>query len=236
MVGGANPAAANDGGSGNGGLSDLWRANSTALVPGLYGIVSLIGWLKTPTAPGVGDILLVSGVVLIALAVAVVVMKLPIGSRQDYFGGLGLLALSLFALWASRDLPGMRGFAFGPGTAPRMFAIMLGLHRRRGRGCRIFCEEHADSTFRRARAAVHSRLDLPVRVAASGRWGSSLRASFRSLFRPARRDEVRWVETVIWAAVLTLFCALLFPWGLNLPLPMWPTIDHPPRSEIALTG
>jgi len=30
-----------------------------------------------------------------------------------------LIALALFAYEASRDLPGMRGFAFGPGTAPR---------------------------------------------------------------------------------------------------------------------
>ena len=35
-------------------------------------------------------------------------------------------------------------------------------------------------------------------------------------------EEIRWVETIIWAAVLTLFCSLLFPWGLNLPLQLWP--------------
>ena len=46
---------------------------------------------------------------------------------RDFWGGLALIGLALFALWASRDLPGMRGFAFGPGTAPRMFAIVLGL-------------------------------------------------------------------------------------------------------------
>ena len=51
-------------------------------------------------------------------------------------------------------------------------------------------------------------------------------ASFLSIVVSAgATTEVRWLETVIWAAVLTLFCALLFPWGLNLPLPMWPTID-----------
>ena len=33
---------------------------------------------------------------------------------------------AVFALWASSDLTGQRGFQFGPGTAPRMFAIMLG--------------------------------------------------------------------------------------------------------------
>src|SRR5215475_15272812 len=46
---------------------------------------------------------------------------------RDFYGGLVIVAVALFALWASRDLPGMRGFAFGPGTAPRIFAIILGL-------------------------------------------------------------------------------------------------------------
>ena len=35
-------------------------------------------------------------------------------------------------------------------------------------------------------------------------------------------EEIRWVETLIWCAVLTLFCSLLFPYGLNLPLQLWP--------------
>ena len=44
---------------------------------------------------------------------------------RDFYGGLGLVLLGLLALWASRDLPGIQGFAFGPGTAPRMFALIL---------------------------------------------------------------------------------------------------------------
>jgi hypothetical protein len=48
-------------------------------------------------------------------------------------------------------------------------------------------------------------------------------ASFVSLVVSAyATEEIRWVETLIWAAVLTLFCSLLFPWGLNLPLQLWP--------------
>ena len=35
------------------------------------------------------------------------------------------MAIALFALWASSDLQGMRGFSFGAGTAPRMFAVLL---------------------------------------------------------------------------------------------------------------
>src|SRR5437762_6064168 len=49
----------------------------------------------------------------------------PIRSPRDFWGGIGLIVLAMFAIWASSDLPGMRGFAFGPGTAPRMFAYVL---------------------------------------------------------------------------------------------------------------
>src|SRR5215813_7226692 len=44
---------------------------------------------------------------------------------QDFIGGVVLIGVALFALWASSDLQGMHGFTFGPGTAPRMFAVLL---------------------------------------------------------------------------------------------------------------
>src|ERR1700759_5099706 len=53
------------------------------------------------------------------------VMPAWIKSPQDFVGGLVLVAVSIFAWWACRDLQGMRGFSFGPGTAPRMFATLL---------------------------------------------------------------------------------------------------------------
>ena len=48
-------------------------------------------------------------------------------------------------------------------------------------------------------------------------------ASFVSLIvSSTATHEVRWIETLIWAVVLTVFCSLLFPYGLNLPLQLWP--------------
>src|ERR1700752_1323778 len=44
---------------------------------------------------------------------------------QDFVGGIVLIGIALFALWASSDLQGMHGFSFGAGTAPRMFATIL---------------------------------------------------------------------------------------------------------------
>ena len=53
------------------------------------------------------------------------IMPKWIRGPQDFVGGLALMALALFALWASSDLQGMRGFSFGAGTAPRMFGVLL---------------------------------------------------------------------------------------------------------------
>src|ERR1700747_634570 len=44
---------------------------------------------------------------------------------QDFVGDIALMAVAIFALWASSDLQGMHGFSFGAGTAPRMFATLL---------------------------------------------------------------------------------------------------------------
>ena len=50
-----------------------------------------------------------------------------IRNPQDFFGGLALLCMAVIAWWATRELPGQSGFAFGPGTAPRLFMILLAL-------------------------------------------------------------------------------------------------------------
>ena len=53
------------------------------------------------------------------------IMPKWIRGPQDFVGGVALMAIALFALWASSDLQGMHGFSFGAGTAPRMFAVLL---------------------------------------------------------------------------------------------------------------
>jgi len=220
MTAGANPTAT-DGGSG-GPLGDLWRAYSASLVPFAYAILGCVAWWTTTSASsGVGAIEIGCAVVLAALAIAIPVLGLKIGNRQDYFGGLALIAIGLFALWASRDLPGMRGFAFGPGTAPRGFAIILVVL-----GAGIGLGGLLTSGPNVERFAVRGPLLIIISIcvfAASIRTLGLVFASFVSIVvSAAGTTEVRWVETVIWSAVLTLFCALLFPWGLNLPLQLWP--------------
>jgi putative tricarboxylic transport membrane protein len=51
-----------------------------------------------------------------------------IGNPRDFIGGLGFLLLALFVLWATRDLPGQRGFQLGAGSVPRLFALLLAVN------------------------------------------------------------------------------------------------------------
>ncbi len=76
-------------------------------------------YVSSPTVPRVMTILTA------VVGVAVIAGLVPIRGPQDFYGGLALVLLGTFALIASAELPGQRGFAFGPGTAPRLFAIIL---------------------------------------------------------------------------------------------------------------
>src|SRR5947208_8960422 len=78
-------------------------------------------YISGPTVPRVMAILVA------VVGVAVIAGLVPVRAPQDFYGGLALVLLGTFALIASAELPGQRGFAFGPGTAPRLFAILLAL-------------------------------------------------------------------------------------------------------------
>jgi hypothetical protein len=200
-----------------------------------------------------------------------------IRNPRDFWGGVVMIAFGLFALWATYDLPGMRGFAFGPGTAPRMFAYVLiglgaiisltglftdGPHAEQyavsgplsgtvvvvaclilsyysPRVGRLVPGLPPDIVVAVIQAAVMLALAIaltkiaprgPVLVTAAvlifavtvRPLGLVFSTFITILISASATHEVRWIETVIWGAVLTLFCSLLFPYALNLPLQMWP--------------
>lgn len=105
-------------GAGRGPASVL-ISHATALVAG--GPAALLGAVGGDTKKASSDVLLALIYSYPLFAVAIVTLFMTIRSAQDYIGGVILMALALFALWASSDLQGMRGFSFGAGTAPRMF-------------------------------------------------------------------------------------------------------------------
>jgi putative tricarboxylic transport membrane protein len=145
---------------------------------------------------------------------------------REFWGGLVLIGVAMFALWASRDLPGMRGFAFGPGTAPRMFAIMLALLgllvsitglTTKGPGIDRFY--FRGPIFISLSVVLFAWMVRPLGLVI---------ASYLSILAAAgATPEARVIETLIWGAVLTAFCCLLFPIALNLPLQLWPNSWEP---------
>jgi putative tricarboxylic transport membrane protein len=145
---------------------------------------------------------------------------------RDFWGGLALVAFAAFALWASRDLPGMRGFAFGPGTAPRMFAIVLGvLGLLVAVGGLVTKGPGIDRFYFRGPFFISLSVVL---FAWMVRPLGLVIASFLSIMAAAgATPQARIVETVVWGAVLTAFCCLLFPVALNLPLQLWPNSWEP---------
>jgi putative tricarboxylic transport membrane protein len=144
-----------------------------------------------------------------------------IRNPQDFYGGLALLVLALVAWWAQRALPGQSGFAFGPGTAPRLFTFLLGLN-----ALAIMLHGLIVPGPQLERWAIRGPLLITAAVllfAGTIRpLGLVISTFLLVLVSAAGTNEVRWKETVIWGAVLSAFCAVLFPKVLNLPIPLWP--------------
>jgi putative tricarboxylic transport membrane protein len=134
---------------------------------------------------------------------------------------MALILLSLVAFVASNDLPGMRGFAFGPGTAPRLFAFVLAVLSLAVVVTGLLTKGPHVTPYK-IRGVIFI-LGSILAFAAAIRPLGLIIASFSCIvICAAAADDVKWRETVIWAALLTAFCAFLFPYGLNLPFQLWP--------------
>lgn len=144
-----------------------------------------------------------------------------IRSPQDFFGGLVLMAIAAFAYWAALDLQGMRGFTFGPGTAPRLFAALLFFL---GGAIAIMGLTSDGPPLQRygIRGPFFVALAILCFAFLIRPMGLIVTAFVSFMVAAMGSDETKWVEAVIVGALLTAFCALLFPYALGLPLQLWP--------------
>jgi putative tricarboxylic transport membrane protein len=160
-------------------------------------------------------------VIFIAVGLAVSFRFLRVQNPQDFFGGMALILLALIAFVASNDLPGMRGFAFGPGTAPRLFAFSLAILSL-GVVVTGLLTKGPHITPYKIRGMVFIIGAILVFAATIRPLGLVI-ATFASIVTcAAAAEDVKWRETIIWAVILTTFCSFLFPYGLNLPFQLWP--------------
>jgi putative tricarboxylic transport membrane protein len=140
---------------------------------------------------------------------------------QDFVGGIALMAIALFALWASSDLQGMHGFSFGAGTAPRMFAVLLLALGFAIMVIGIVTEgPHLQTYAWRGPLFVSlAILSFAITIRPLGLVVSAF-ASF--IISALGTPETQWKETIIVGICLTIGCSLLFPYALGLPLQLFP--------------
>jgi hypothetical protein len=155
------------------------------------------------------------------IAVAVFTFLVRLRAPQDYFGGVVLMALALFALWASSDLQGMHGFSFGAGTAPRMFGVLLLALGAAVAAMGLVTDGPKLATYhwRGPLFVSLAILAFALSIRPLGLVVSGL-ASF--LIAATGSSETKWIETLIVGICLTVGCAVLFPYILGLPMPLFP--------------
>lgn len=158
-------------------------------------------------------------------------LRFKVRAPREFYGGLSLIGLAIVAIWASGDLPGMHGFAFGPGTAPRLFAGLLAVVGALVALTGLLFDGPPIERFAirgpawvilaiLAFAGMIRGVNLGfVKVPPLGLVLSTFAAFMISI---CGSSEMRWVESLIAALAMTAFCVALFVYLLQLPFQLWP--------------
>lgn len=141
--------------------------------------------------------------------------------RQDFVGGLVVIAIAAFGFWQASDLPMGTLGGMGPGMLPRGLAVVLALL-----GALLMLDAMLEP------GALHERWSIRAPVLVLGAvvaFGLAVRPLGLVVAGPLAivisafaSDEVRWGETLVFGALMTIFCIGLFKFALGLPIPLAP--------------
>jgi hypothetical protein len=198
----------------SGGGSNVFRGGILIALAALI-LLSLTFTITSPLVPRVLTITL--GL----LGVATAAGFIPVRAPQDYYGGLILVMLATLAFIASSELPGQRGFAFGPGTAPRLFAGILCVL---GAAVAVVGVTSAGPPIEkyRLRGPLFVLAAICLYAAIIRPFGLVVSSFLVFMISIMGSTEIRWIESVIAAAAMTGLCVGLFVYLLNLPFQLWP--------------
>jgi putative tricarboxylic transport membrane protein len=214
MSEGANPSQSGMTPDSSAGVTNGFRGGIAVAVFALL-LVAMTFFISSPLVPRI------AAIAVAVVGVATAFGLIPVRGPQDYYGGLVLVLLGTFAIVASSELPGQRGFAFGPGTAPRLFAGMLAIL---GAWVAVIGVVAAGPAIEKYKLrgpmfVIGGILLFAEMIRPMGLVLSSYVAFILSIMGSR---EMKWVESLIAAAVMTGFCVLLFVYLLNLPFQLWP--------------
>jgi putative tricarboxylic transport membrane protein len=138
---------------------------------------------------------------------------------QDFAAGLALVAIAVFALWASAGLGQGRLAAMGPGMMPRATAIALGLV-----GLAVALSAFFTPGPRLEgwswRGPLFVCLALVAFAATIRSMGLIVAGPLVAIISSAASPETRPAEILIFGIAVTAFSIALFKYVLNLPIPV----------------
>ena len=138
---------------------------------------------------------------------------------RDFTAGASLVALALFALWASRALDAGSLRAMGPGMLPRAVAVLVGAT---GLGILVLSLLRAGEGLGRWswRGPLFVTLGVVGFALTIRTVGLVVAGPLVVLVSGAASSEARPRELVVFAIAITTFCVLLFRYALHLPIPI----------------
>jgi putative tricarboxylic transport membrane protein len=149
--------------------------------------------------------------------------RLPtaIWSRQDFVGGLVVIAVALFAFWQAADLPiGTLG-GMGPGMLPKSLAVLFGLL-----GALLVLGSVFEAGPPLERWSIRGPVFVALAIVAFGLTvrplGLVVAGPLAIVIAALASNEVRWVETIVVGLLMTIICIGLFKFALGLPIPLAP--------------
>jgi putative tricarboxylic transport membrane protein len=145
----------------------------------------------------------------------------PLVWRQDFFGGLVIIAVAIFAFWAGADLPIGTFGGMGPGMLPKGLAILLG-----ALGALLILDARLEGGLRLERWSIRGPIFVLGAIVVFGMsirpLGLVVAGPLAVVIAAFASNEVRWGETLVVGAVMTVFCVGLFKLALGLPIPLAP--------------
>ena len=141
--------------------------------------------------------------------------------RQDFVGGLVVIAVALFAFWQAAELPiGTLG-GMGPGMLPKSLAVLFGLL-----GALLVLDSFLETGLPLEPWSIRGPVLVAVAMVAFGLivrpLGLVVAGPLAIVIAALASNEVRWVETIVVGLLMTIICIGLFKFALGLPIPLAP--------------
>ena len=148
-------------------------------------------------------------------------LQTPLLLRQDFLGGVLVIAVAIFAFWQGADLPIGTFGGMGPGMLPKGLAVLLGLL-----GALLVLDAVLEGGSPLERWSIRGPLFVLGALVVFGLTirplGLVVAGPLAIVVSAFASDEVRWGETLLVGLLVTAFCIGLFKFALGLPIPLAP--------------